>query len=155
LYKICYDLADELHRGQVRKFTRVPYLTHCTDVARITAMFGGDQIMKCIALLHDSVEDCDITYNYLENVLIEDGIGSINATMIVDGVESLTKRRSFEDTLKTLQYADPKHQHVKCADIIANLSDGMMNERYVAKKAAQLKVMQDSEIKEFALTLCK
>lgn len=152
-YYKCYKIAEQLHKGQTRKFTGVPYLTHCTDVARITAMFGGDEDQQCIALLHDTVEDCDITYQQLEDMLIEDGVNRSVTYKIVDGVMTLTKRESESETLKVLESADPYFQHVKCADIIANLSDGLMSSGYKQKKLKQLVNMVSSDIRNFAIGL--
>lgn len=50
-------LAHELHRGQLRKGTRVPYVTHPLAVASLVAEAGGGEPEIAAALLHDAVED--------------------------------------------------------------------------------------------------
>jgi (p)ppGpp synthase/HD superfamily hydrolase len=47
------------HGGDVRKGTRVPYITHPANVAIILARYGCDDRTIVAAILHDVVEDCD------------------------------------------------------------------------------------------------
>lgn len=51
-------LAHELHAGQVRKGTAIPYVSHVLAVASIVLDHGGDEDQAIAALLHDAVEDC-------------------------------------------------------------------------------------------------
>ena len=51
------ELARELHAGQVRKGTEVPYLSHLLGVASIVLEAGGDETEAIAALLHDAAED--------------------------------------------------------------------------------------------------
>ena len=51
-------LAGELHRGQVRKGTAIPYISHLYAVAALVLEWGGDEDAAIAALLHDAVEDC-------------------------------------------------------------------------------------------------
>ncbi len=50
-------LAAELHDGQVRKGTGVPYLAHPLGVASLVLEAGGDEDEAIAGLLHDTVED--------------------------------------------------------------------------------------------------
>lgn len=51
-------LASELHAGQTRKASQVPYVSHVLSVAATVLEFGGDEDTAIAALLHDAVEDC-------------------------------------------------------------------------------------------------
>jgi len=51
-------LATELHEGQVRKGTDIPYITHPVAVAALVTYYGGNDAQVAAALLHDTVEDC-------------------------------------------------------------------------------------------------
>ena len=51
-------LAHELHAGQVRKGTAIPYVSHVLAVAEIVLDYGGDEDEAIASLLHDAVEDC-------------------------------------------------------------------------------------------------
>lgn len=49
--------AFRLHKGQVRKGSGVPYLSHLLAVAALVLEYGGDEDQAIAALLHDAVED--------------------------------------------------------------------------------------------------
>lgn len=51
-------LAAEIHAAQLRKGTRIPYVSHLLAVAAIVLEYGGDEDHACAALLHDAIEDC-------------------------------------------------------------------------------------------------
>ncbi len=51
--------ARSAHAGQTRKGAAAePYIEHVAEVARFTAMWGGDEDAVVAAWLHDTVEDC-------------------------------------------------------------------------------------------------
>jgi (p)ppGpp synthase/HD superfamily hydrolase len=52
-----FDYACALHHNQMRKGTRVPYLTHLMSVCALVLEAGGDEDQAVAALLHDAVED--------------------------------------------------------------------------------------------------
>lgn len=52
-----FALARELHAGQRRKGTDIPYLGHLMAVAALVIEDGGDEDEAVAALLHDAVED--------------------------------------------------------------------------------------------------
>mgnify|MGYP003312355201 FL=1 len=53
--------AKECHKGQVRKGTTRPYITHCMEVARILNKHGYSEEIVIAGLLHDTVEDTEAT----------------------------------------------------------------------------------------------
>ena len=52
-----FAYAHELHQGQTRKGTPVPYLGHLMGVASIVLDDGGSEDEAIAALLHDAAED--------------------------------------------------------------------------------------------------
>jgi GTP pyrophosphokinase len=78
-----YKYAENAHEGQKRA-SGEPYITHCVAVAIILAEMQVQPIVVSAALLHDTVEDTNIT---LEDIRKEFGpeIGGL-----VDGVTKLT-----------------------------------------------------------------
>jgi (p)ppGpp synthase/HD superfamily hydrolase len=52
-----FALARELHAGQRRKGTDIPYIGHLMVVAALVIEDGGDEDEAIAALLHDAVED--------------------------------------------------------------------------------------------------
>ncbi|MFR0823358.1 MAG: RelA/SpoT family protein [Clostridia bacterium] len=79
-----YLFAKEKHGEQLRK-SGEPYIIHPLQVAYTLAELGLDDSTICAALLHDVVEDTDITHQDLVNQF-----GSEIADM-VDGVTKLSK----------------------------------------------------------------
>lgn len=79
-----FEFAAEAHSGQMRK-SGEPYITHPVGVADIVASLKLDELSLCAALLHDTVEDTDVT---LED--IETRFGS-EVAALVDGVTKLGK----------------------------------------------------------------
>jgi GTP pyrophosphokinase len=53
-------LAIDLHAGQVRKGTEIPYVAHLLAVAAIVLEHGGSEEEAIAALLHDAIEDAKI-----------------------------------------------------------------------------------------------
>lgn len=49
--------AFEVHRGQTKKGTSVPYISHLLEVTATVLTYGGNEDEAIAALLHDSVED--------------------------------------------------------------------------------------------------
>jgi GTP pyrophosphokinase len=91
-----YVVAEEAHRGQSR-LSGEAYITHPLSVAEILADLRLDTVTIEAALLHDTVEDTEIT---LDDV--EEGFGE-EVARIVDG---LTKLDKLEFRTKELAQAE-------------------------------------------------
>ena len=55
------ELALDAHAGQLRKGTPIPYVAHPMAVASLVMSYGGSPVQAAAALLHDVVEDSDLT----------------------------------------------------------------------------------------------
>lgn len=77
-----YKFSDAAHAGQVRH-SGEPYVSHCIEVARILADLQLDTTTVVSGLLHDIVEDTDIT---IEDVKHEFGV---EISEIVDGLTKI------------------------------------------------------------------
>jgi (p)ppGpp synthase/HD superfamily hydrolase len=55
------QFALEAHGTQVRKGTRVPYVSHVIRVCGLVLEHGGDARQAAAGLLHDTIEDCDVS----------------------------------------------------------------------------------------------
>ncbi len=84
LLKKAYDLADSAHNGQKRK-SGEDYINHPLEVANILADLRLDEITISAALLHDVVEDTEITNEELKEEFSEE------IALLVDGVTKLSK----------------------------------------------------------------
>ena len=80
-----YELAEEKHRGVYRQ-SGEPYITHPLHVAKILLeMEVWDIDIICAALLHDAIEDTDLTK--------DDIVREINPSVaeLVDGVTKIRR----------------------------------------------------------------
>jgi GTP pyrophosphokinase len=122
-----YELAADAHRQQIRK-SGESYIYHPLAVAAIVADLGLDDITIAAALLHDAVEDTNIT---LDNVVAEFGP---DVAGIVDGVTKL-ERIQF-DSKEAQQAATMRKMLVAMAKdvrvLIIKLSDRLHNMSTVA-----------------------
>lgn len=79
-----YEFAAKAHANQFRS-SGEPYITHPLAVAYILLEFGMDTDTICAALLHDVVEDTDVTLDEIKKLFGQD------VAMLVDGVTKLGK----------------------------------------------------------------
>lgn len=56
-FQTALHCADLWHRGQTRKGTTIPYLSHLLGVASLALEFGASEDEAIAALLHDALED--------------------------------------------------------------------------------------------------
>ena len=79
-----FDFGRDAHDGQTRA-SGEPYFTHPIAVANILADMRLDEESIITALLHDTVEDCDVTLDTLDNEFGGD------VAQLVDGVTKLSR----------------------------------------------------------------
>ena len=84
LIKKAYEFAKDKHKDQLRR-SGEPYIIHPIQVAYILSTLGLDHSTICAALLHDVIEDTDVT---LEDIAKE---FSPEIAEMVDGVTKLSK----------------------------------------------------------------
>ncbi|NUR40368.1 MAG: bifunctional (p)ppGpp synthetase/guanosine-3',5'-bis(diphosphate) 3'-pyrophosphohydrolase, partial [Streptomyces sp.] len=134
-------LAESSHRGQMRK-SGEPYITHPLAVTLILAELGAETTTLTASLLHDTVEDTDVT---LDQVGEEFGA---EVRYIVDGVTKLEKvdygaaaePETFRKMLKATG-SDVRVMSIKLADRLHNMRTlGVMRPE---KQARIAKVTRD------------
>lgn len=119
-----YNYAQTKHEGQMRK-SGEPYFTHPAQVAYILAELELDPQSISAALLHDVVEDTEVTEQEMEKEFGE------TVTLLVDGVTKLDKipYTSKEDqqveNLRKMFFAMAKDVRV----IVIKLADRLHNMR--------------------------
>ena len=79
-----YHYAEELHRGQLRQ-SGEPYISHPLNVAYILSEMHADTDTICAGLLHDTLEDTNIT----KEAIAEDFNKEV--ANLVDGVTKISK----------------------------------------------------------------
>ncbi len=122
-----YELASQAHQNQYRN-SGEKYINHPLSVARIVADLGLDETSIASALLHDVVEDCDVTLADIEREFGSD------IAAIVDGCTKI-KRLHF-DSREEQQAATMRKMLVAIAKdvrvLIIKLSDRLHNMRTIA-----------------------
>ncbi|MBW1595480.1 bifunctional (p)ppGpp synthetase/guanosine-3',5'-bis(diphosphate) 3'-pyrophosphohydrolase [Streptomyces sp. JJ38] len=116
-----YLLAESSHRGQMRK-SGEPYITHPLAVTLILAQLGAGTTTLTASLLHDTVEDTEVT---LDQVRAEFGA---EVAYLVDGVTKLEKvdygAAAEPETFRKMLVAtgdDVRVMAVKLADRLHNM----------------------------------
>ncbi|MBX3174192.1 MAG: HD domain-containing protein [Gemmatimonadaceae bacterium] len=90
-----FAFAAKHHDRQVRKGTRLPYLTHPANVALILTRYGRDEDTIIAGILHDVIEDC-VREGWTQEML-EDRIATKFGAEVLDTVLAVTKRRTDDD----------------------------------------------------------
>ena len=84
IIKRAYDYANYLHEGQIRQ-SGEPYINHPLNVAYILSEMHADRDTICAALLHDTLEDCNVSKEEIEKLFNKD------IANLVNGVTKLSK----------------------------------------------------------------
>lgn len=82
--KKTYDFASYLHDGQIRQSGEL-YITYPLNVAYILAEMHADRDTLCAGLLHDTLEDTNVTKEEIERLFNQD------VAKLVDGVTKMSK----------------------------------------------------------------
>lgn len=124
--KKAYIFAKKAHEGQKRK-TGEDYITHPVAVAKKLIHMGADEESIIAALLHDTVEDTNITLQELEKEFGGD------VAKLVDGLTKFEKKtfeenRGLDEKIETIRKwmtalkKDLRIAIIKIADRLDNLS---------------------------------
>ncbi|MEU2285589.1 HD domain-containing protein [Streptomyces sp. NPDC013178] len=136
-----YVLAESSHRGQMRK-SGEPYITHPLAVTLILAELGAETTTLTASLLHDTVEDTDVTLHQVGEEFGEE------VRYLVDGVTKLEKvdygAAAEPETFRKMLVAtgnDVRVMSIKLADRLHNMRTlGVMRPE---KQARIAKVTRD------------
>lgn len=106
--QLALQIAYAAHEGQVDK-AGASYILHCVRVA--DAMTTSDE--KIVALLHDIVEDTEITFEYLERAGFSEEV--------VNAVKAITREleESYNDYMRRVVKNELAYK-VKLADMMDN-----------------------------------
>jgi (p)ppGpp synthase/HD superfamily hydrolase len=93
-----FAFAAKHHDRQVRKGTRLPYLTHPANVAVILTRYDRDETTVVAGILHDVIEDC-VRDGYTRDML-EQRIGDKFGPEVLDIVLAVTQRQVDEEGIE-------------------------------------------------------
>ena len=127
LWQEAAAFAANAHRYQTRNDKR-PYVSHCFRVAMtVNLIFGFDDVdVLAGALLHDTIEDCDVDY---------DEILECFGRNVADYVAVMTKDMRLEETIREVSYDKQLEEGpwqgrlIKLADVYDNFTDSPPKKR--------------------------
>jgi (p)ppGpp synthase/HD superfamily hydrolase len=112
------DFAELMHKGQIRKGDKKPYVVHPKAVYSILKSFRiKDRVLLVAAWLHDTIEDTTATYNILKrkfNIEVANLVKAVSSSKKeIDKVGKaeylLNKMIQMSDNELTLKLADRLH----------------------------------------------
>ena len=117
--------ASRVHKEQKYPGEQLPYVTHLgnvmLEVMAVASTLENAELAICCAILHDSIEDTDVTYEELQKEfgrLVADGVMALTKD---DTLE--TKREQMIDSLERIKMQPKEVWVVKMADRTANLGE--------------------------------
>jgi (p)ppGpp synthase/HD superfamily hydrolase len=149
------EFAERAHAAvnQTRKYTGEPYINHPREVRAIMKKYASgpiSQAQEAAALLHDTIEDTNVTHQELL-----DTFGNEIATLVgwltdvskpTDGNRSVRKNLDLQHTAA----APPAAKTVKLSDLISNSISIVQHDpgfavRYLKEKAALMQVLKEGD----------
>lgn len=138
-----FNFANEAHKGQCRK-SGEPFIIHPIEVGIILADLRMDVETICAALLHDTVEDTDVTPEDVENAFNE------QVRQLVEGVTKIT--RIEVESLSDEQAATIRKMFVAMSRdirvIVIKLADRLHNMRTLAALREDRRIFKARETLE-------
>ncbi|MGH2779755.1 MAG: RelA/SpoT family protein, partial [Actinomycetota bacterium] len=122
-----YATAEECHRGQLRK-SGDPFITHPLGVASIVAQLGLDETSITAALLHDAVEDTELTLIEVEKSMGYDVAALIDGLTKLDKIKFRSKEQSRAENIRKMIIATARDIRV----LLIKLADRLHNMRTLA-----------------------
>ena len=104
-----FAFAAKHHDQQVRKGTKLPYLTHPANVALILARYGCNEDVIVAGVLHDLVGDC-VRDGWTPEML-QERIGRKFGSSVLETVLAVSERRIDDDGVE-LSYDDRKSDYL-------------------------------------------
>ena len=129
-------VAAEQYNGQTRKGKDVPYIVHPVEVAMILQKNGMNDEIIAAGLLHDVLEDGNITEDELKEIFNKRIVELVKAASeeLDDRDNQLWKKRK-EHTIKYLKNEkDLEIKYLACADKLSNIKSMYMDYQQIGEK---------------------
>ena len=89
-----YEFGIRYHEGQ-KRLSGEPYFNHCIEVAETLASWNMDYTTIMAGLLHDVVEDTNITVKDLENEFDKDLANLVDGLTKISGIEFSSRKEKL------------------------------------------------------------
>ena len=141
--RAAYEMARVAHSGQLRR-DGSPYVTHCIAAADISVDIGLDEDSIIAALLHDVIEDTNLTH---------DDIARQFGTAVADIVEGVTKLTRVQYTSKEDEQAENLRKMLMAMAkdirvILIKIADRLHNMRTMAYQSPEKQKTKSLETME-------
>ena len=122
-FRHAFEYAATLHAADLRKGSRVPYLSHLLDVCAIVMRYGGNEDAIIAALLHDAAEDHG---GHPRLVDIQRNFGKAVASIVQECTDSTERPKQTwmvrkKNYLKHVPHASKGGLLVSAADKLSNV----------------------------------
>ena len=151
-----YEVAKEAHKNQFRK-SGEPFFIHPLNVALILAELKLDKETIIAAILHDVVEDTEITTEYLERefgaevAFLVDGVTKLANLQMTVAHECLSKEALKQESFRKLIMAMSEDIRV----IIIKLADRLHNMRTMEFQKPERQVAISKETMDIYCPIAK
>jgi len=122
-----YVQATDWHKGQMRA-TGDPYIVHPLAVTEILAQYGMDEATLAAALMHDTVEDTDLTLSDVVDQFGDEVALLIDGVTKLDRIKFSSREHAQAATIRKMAVAMAKDIRV----LVIKLADRMHNIRTMA-----------------------
>ena len=141
LINAAYEMASAAHINQSRMSGEL-YISHPIAVARIVAEIGLDEVSLVAALLHDAVEDTEITLTDVEARFGSEVAGIVDGLTKLERLQFDSREAQQAATMRKMLVAMAKDMRV----LIIKLADRMHNMRTIASASVdkQRRVAQET-----------
>jgi GTP pyrophosphokinase len=119
-----YILAEEKHRGQFRK-SNDPYIQHPLEVAFMLAELHTSPATITAGLLHDLIEDTDVTKEHVKEQFGEDVCNIVDGVTKISKLKYMTKEKALAKSHQKILLAMAKDIRV----VLVKLIDRVHNMR--------------------------
>ncbi len=127
-----YEMAAVAHDGQKRR-SGDPFISHPLGVALILAQFGLDERTVAAALLHDAVEDTEVTLAEIETEMGFDIAQLIDGVTKLDSIRFRSAEQSRAENLRKMIVATARDVRV----LLIKIADRLHNMRTLAPLAPE------------------
>lgn len=124
LIKKAYDLAERMHEGQFRK-SGEPYINHPLFVAQMLCELHAGPATVAAGLLHDVVEDTEVTLEYVKKEFGEDVASIVDGVTKISQLKYMTREKVLAKSHQKILLAMAKDVRV----ILVKLVDRLHNMR--------------------------
>ena len=119
-----FNFANEKHKQQKRK-SGEPYINHCLSITLMLAKYQSAPVTLAAGFLHDTMEDCGVTYAELKSLFNEDVADIVQAVTKIKNLPDVSLEESSASTHRKLILAMAKDIRA----VIVKLCDRLHNMR--------------------------